>query len=445
MPGSTYYEGRVNVPNKKYIHVRSTVTIDQIISHLRGEVSIGAPSAYNDLSRWVCMDIDSPVPELLKRARVMLKEKGLPSHVSLSGGGGYHLILFLEKPVPLFQAQEVSRELERVAKTIGLQYCKISPSPYGRGGDCIKLPLGLHPETGDYCSFLDENFKPVENSLSLLSSIETVGNFTLTKHDKVNKYTGEIITEFPDVISQRPCINRLWREGIQASGTRHHVTCVIANSIARTRLIPGQDKEAAIIDWVYRTYPRAQYYCLVNSDTEYAMKEAVRMLKDYLQRGTYVELCENSIFKTAMRSACENEFECKLNQNHGHINFELLLRLGLFNALNARPRGIGKSAMAIYLAIGLVARDFVSFYWKDMPAFSLSTQQLICLANCTKPTVIKHRRRLLNTGLLYKVSMKNIPPDVLRSTHPFYRNSFYALPELTEETVRAVLDRLRKG
>ena len=427
--------------------MRSTITVDHIVAHLKGEVSIGAPSAYNEMSKWVCMDIDSPIPELLKRARVMLKEKGVPSYVSLSGGGGYHLILFFERPVPIFQAQEVSREVKRVVEAIRLPYCKISPSPYGKGGDCIKLPLGIHPENGNYCSFLDDDLNTIEDTLSFLSSIEMVrtNNTTIASYDKVNTCTGEIPTKFPDAISPRPCINKLWRDGIQAQGTRHSATCTIANTITRTRLIPEQDKEVVITDWVYRTYPRAQNNHLVNSDMEYALKEAQRILKHYQQHGTYAELCENSIFKSAMRSACENEFECKLDQNHGHINFELLLRLGLFNALNARPRGIGKSAMAIYLAIGLVARDFVCFYWKDMPAFSLSTQQLICLANCTKPTVIKHRRRLLNTGLLYKVSIKNIPPEVLHSTHPFYRNSFYALPELTEETVRAVLDRLRKG
>ena len=442
VPSSTYYEGRVSVPSKQYLHVRSTITVDHILAHIKGEVSIGAPSSYNDMSRWVCMDIDSPVPELLKKARTMLKEKGLPSYISLSGGGGYHLILFLERPSPLFKAQAVSREVKRVADAIKLPYCKISPSPYGKGGDCIKLPLGIHPETGNYCYFLDDDLELVDDALSFLSSIETVGvrNATVAINDKVNTCTGEIITEFPDTISQRPCINKLWREGIQAPNTRHSATCVIANSLVRIRLIP--DKDAAIADWVYRTYPRAQHNHLVNSDMEHAMKEAQRILNQYQQR-TQAELCEIPVFKSGMRSACENEFECKLVQNHGYTNFRLLLKLGIFNAANAKPPGIGKSGMAVYLAIELVANDYYSFDWKGYPAFSLSTQQLICLANCTKPTIIEHRKRLLSIGLLQKIPLKDIAPDVLHSTHPFYRNSFYALPELTDETVRAVLDRLR--
>lgn len=441
-PGSTYYESRVNVPSKRYIHEKSTITVDHIISHLRGKVSIAAPSAYNNLSRWVCMDIDSPDPESLIKARSILREKGLPSYISLSGGGGYHLVLFLEKPAPLFQAQEISREAKRVVESIKLSYDKISPSPYGKGGDCIKLPLGIHPETGNYCPFLDDDLQPVDDSLSFIESIQKVRVTNIASNDKVNRHTGEILTEFPDTISQRPCVNKLWREGIQAPGTRHHVTCVIANSIVRTRLIP--EEEIAITDWVYRTYPRTYENNMVKitSDLEYEMREALRMLKQYQQR-SYAELCESSVFKPAMRSACENEFECKLIQNHGYINFKLLLKLGIFNAANAKPPGIGKAGMAVYLGIELVANDYYSFDWKGHRAFSLSTQQLICLANCTKPTVVRHRKRLLDIGLLYKVPVNDIPQDVLHSTHPSYRNSFYTLPELTEETVRAVLSRLR--
>lgn len=444
VPGSTYYESRVNVSSKRYIHLKSIVTVDRILAHLRGEVSIAASSAYKGMARWVCMDIDSPNSGLLRKIRVVLKEKGLPSYVSLSGGGGYHFILFLEEPVPIFKAQEISVEVERAAIVIGLQYCKISPSPYGQGGDCIKLPLGVHPETGNYCPFLNDDLKPVEDNLSFLSSIQTVkvGDQTLITSYQVNKHTGEIITEFPDTISPRTCINKLWREGIQAQGTRHSATCAIANSIVRTRLISEKDKEIAITDWVYKTYPRAQTNHLVNSDMEYAIKEALRMLRQYQQR-SQAELCEIPVFKAAMRSACENEFDCKLIQNHGYTNFRLLLKLGVFNAANAKPPGIGKSGMAVYLGIELVANDYYSFDWKGYPAFSLSTQQLICLANCTKPTVIEHRKRLINIGLLYKIPIRDIPPDVLRSTHPSYRNSFYALPEFNEETVRAVLQKLR--
>ena len=77
--------------------------------------------------------------------------------------------------------------------------------------------------------------------------------------------------------------------------------------------------------------------------------------------------------------------------------------------------------------------------------FSLSTQQLICLANCTKRTAIDHKRRLLQVGLLVKIPSRDIPPEVLHSTPYFFRSSFYALPELTVSSVRAVRTRLREG
>jgi hypothetical protein len=454
VPDSTFYEGPVGVPEKTYIHVKRAVTRDLVLSHLRGEVSIGAPSAHEGMARWVGADIDTPDLEGVRKARTMLDSMGLPCYASFSGRAQRcHLSAFFEQPVPLPIAQSVSAQFRQVLRAVGLDYDKISPSPTGKGGDCMKLPLGVHPETGNGCTFLDNDLEPVEDVLSFLTNVRTIpasqplGASPLPGiRGEADPETGEILhAEFPQVISTKPCINRLWMEGIQAPNTRHSATCVIVNSLLRTGRVPRQDREQAFMDWVYRTYPRAQdtEYVKITSDLQYAITEAERMMNDYQRRGTHAELCENPVFKAAMRSACHDEFECKVSQNHGHVNFELLLIMGIFNATNAKPRGIGKSAMAVYLAVGLVARDFASFEWNGLPAFSLSTQQLVCLADSTKPTVIAHRKKLLEVGLLLKVPTSDIPPEVLDDT-PYFA-SFYALPELNMDTVKSILTRLRGG
>ena len=434
VPASHYNISKVNVAHKAYKRIQQPADIDLITRHLKGEISIAALSSYSNRSKWVCIDIDTPNLQRVKDTRDALWRDNLSCYVSASGGKGYHLILFFDGPVTLIEAQEMSRKVSRIAQRVGLEFDKISPSPYGQGGDCIKLPLGIHPDTGNKCPFLDDDMQPVSNPLEFLKSIQRVqlsqDNDKITKNT-VNTKTGEIPISFPSEISQRFCINKLWIEGIQAPNTRHSATLTIANSLVRARDIP--DKDAAIVDWVLRTYPRAQENgnVKITSDIQYEINETQRLLHLYQKYGTVAELCENQLFKPAMRSACENEFECKLNQNHGHVNLELLLRIGVFNAVNAKPKGIGKSAMALYLAIGLVASSFTSFTWKGMVAFSLSTQQLVCLSNCSKQTVIKHRKKLLEIGLLFKVPIRDIPSDVLQETPYFARPLFYALPDLT--------------
>jgi hypothetical protein len=231
-PGSSYYQSRVNVPRKVYLHIRSAVTADLILAHLTGEVSIGAPSTHKGMTMWVSTDIDTLTPGLVLQAKALLREKGFPAYPSVSGGGGYHLTVFLDGPTPLVGAQTVSRTLKQAADSVGLDYCKISPSPYGKGGDCMKLPLGVHPETGNRCHFLDDDLNPVKDALGFIVAIERarLDNTPEAQTPQLDRATGEILsTPLPEAISGRSCVDKLWREGIQAPNTRHSATNVIVN------------------------------------------------------------------------------------------------------------------------------------------------------------------------------------------------------------------------
>jgi hypothetical protein len=439
--GSYYYEGPLNVPEKRYIHCKRPITVDVILDHVLGKKSICAPSCHNGFSKWITLDIDSDDINSVTTARDIITSKGYPVYVSFSGGKGYHLTIYLNEPTLLSTVQQVTAEIQTSLNRLAIPVCKISPSPHGNGGDGMKLPLGIHPETGNYCYFIDGDLNPVNDSLSYLLAIQTI---EVNGHKKceVNPITGEIPLEFPGEISNKPCVNKLWQDGVQAPHTRHYATLVIANAIVRSPVITYQDKETAIAYWVYKTHPKAGNK--ISTDLQYMMGEAVRLLIHYQRYGTYAELCTNQVFKAAMRSACEDEFGCMLAQNHGHSNFRLLRRLGLFNAPNAKPKGLGKSAMALYFAIEDIAVDFPVFQFNGLTCFSLSTQQLVYLSNLSKRSVITHRKRLIEVGLVLKVCVQDIPSNVLDDTPIKFRNSFYALADISNEnTVREVFERLR--
>lgn len=441
IPDSYYYEGPLKVPEKRYIHKRRPVSIEQLLAHVLGYKSILAPSAHNGLSKWVIIDIDSSDITLATKVQKILIGHGYPVYLSFSGNKGYHLSLYLRQATPLPIVQRDAIAIKRILDNEHIEFCKISPSVNGNGGDGMKLPLGLHPETGNYCYFINGDLNPVNDSLSYLVAVQTM---ELEGHQRyeANPITGEISLDLPKEISNRPCVNKLWTEGIQTPHTRHSATSVIANAIARSPLISYQDKEPAIVDWVFRTYPRAEDK--MSADMQYTMREAIRLLNSYQRYGTYAELCTNQVFKAAMRSACEGEFKCMLAQNHGHSNFTLLRRLGLFNAQNAKPKGLGKSAMALYFAIEDIAENFPLFPVHGTIVFTLSNQQLVYLSNLSKRSVITHKKRLIDVGLVVKVSFRDIPSDVLDNTPIPFRNSFYALADITDEnTVREIFRRLR--
>nr|WP_144437094.1 hypothetical protein [Dehalogenimonas alkenigignens] len=349
--------------------------------------------------------------DVLRKSYDALWGNGLPFYVSFSGKKGYHLTAFFESAVPTQQAIETAQRVKKLLGAYQIPYDSISPSITGKGNS-FALPLGLHPETGKLCHFLDDDLNEVSDPIDFLKNISriTVSQSSLTT---------------PDTISARPCVNQLWKAGLQKPHTRHSATCVIANALVKNKEL--SEKESLIIHWAGNRIPD----CLTTSSREWRVKDALRLLKHYQRYGAHAELCENPIFKSAMRSACEKEFQCKLVQNHGHCNLRLLQRLGVFNAPNAKPKGIGKSAWAIYLVIEDIADELPVGTWDKQPTFTLSIQQLIQLSNCSKRTVIDARNKLLDYGLLKRVPVAS-------------RFTLYVLPAITQDLVGSVLSKLRE-
>ena len=446
VPGSVYNYSQVGVGSKVYVRVHTAISVDQILRHLRGEISVAAPSAHNNMVVNISVDIDSLNMTAVALARDTLKSHGFPAVISFSGGKGYHLTIFLSKPTPLAVVQPVSRRIQDELNRVGVTYCKISPSANGSGGDCMAIPLGLHPETGKRCCFLDDNLNPVDDPLAFVQAIPKIdlnaGGHPLVE---VDRETGEIKTVYPKIISKKPCINKLWQEGLQAPHTRHSATMVIANSVKRSNLIPPNQKQDAVIDWVSRIFEKSKRQGYISPDTDlpYAISEAQRLLKEYDRTGTFGELCSNELFKNAMRSACVDEYRCKLGQNHGSADYRLMRRLGIFAAPNATPKGLGKSAMAIYEAIEDIVEDYPVFDWNGQQAFTLSIQELVGLSSCSRATVINQRKKLLEVGLLVKIPKGSIPANI-RIKHPPYVEYYY-LPKIDEGLITTILNKLREG
>lgn len=149
--------------------------------------------------KWICFDIDVDkkvyskpdfnlellLPRLQEQAIAIsteLKRMGMPYYTEFSGKKGYHIWIFLERPV---KASIVRRHFESL-----LSYKKLYPDEInieffpkqdsitpGGYGNFVKPPLQKHQVTGQYSYFVDEEFGPING----LPEFET---YTITPQNK---------------------------------------------------------------------------------------------------------------------------------------------------------------------------------------------------------------------------------------------------------------------
>jgi hypothetical protein len=91
-----------------------------------------------------------------------LRVHGVPAYVEWTGRRGYHVWVFLEEPVPVSAARQALQALiveagnppDGVTREI---FPKEAGAGAGQRGGAVKLPLGVHVQTGDRSSFLDDS------------------------------------------------------------------------------------------------------------------------------------------------------------------------------------------------------------------------------------------------------------------------------------------------
>jgi len=95
-----------------------------------------------------------------------LRVHGVPSYVEWTGRRGYHVWVFLEEPVPVGAARQALQALLGAAGNppdgvTREMLPKEAGAGAGQRGGAVKLPLGVHVQTGDRSSFLDDSGRPV--------------------------------------------------------------------------------------------------------------------------------------------------------------------------------------------------------------------------------------------------------------------------------------------
>ena len=122
--------------------------------------------------------------EILKKLRHM----GMSGYLEQSGCRGYHIWIFFSEWLPVRYANLLSDIIEQKTGDLwresGIQveyFPNKTRVKNGKKGQCLKLPWGVHPRTGQISSFLDINFQYYEPQKSILSEIVKHSGNTIKK------------------------------------------------------------------------------------------------------------------------------------------------------------------------------------------------------------------------------------------------------------------------
>lgn len=149
-----------------YQPVDIPITEENLQSHVKGDITLGSYQIIEgaDTVRWLGWDVDSTELTTARDIthKIISHLSHIPYAVEFSGSKGYHILIFLEEPMPASEAKRIVdyvREAEGL-KALGPTHVECYPkqdrlSRDKPKGSLLKIPLGKHPRTHEYSRFVD--------------------------------------------------------------------------------------------------------------------------------------------------------------------------------------------------------------------------------------------------------------------------------------------------
>lgn len=169
--GNPYYAkaARKATGGVYYTYVDEPLTKEHIALHMKGVDTYGSyPLNDGNTVKWLGWDVDSSDLVLARRitTQIISRISHLPYVVEYSGNKGYHILLFLDEPMPAQQAKLISewvRDREGLAKSGDphvecypkQSFIGISTEERKNVGNLLKIPLSPHPHTHNRSVFVN--------------------------------------------------------------------------------------------------------------------------------------------------------------------------------------------------------------------------------------------------------------------------------------------------
>lgn len=264
-------------------HIAGTKTIGTFAGkYLTKFISFDVDYRDNDKARWVTYKLAYALDSI-----------GVQYAISFSGNKGYHVDIFLDKAISVESAQQFFDFIVKLADVDSTEGGQVEYRPSSVQG--VKLPLGVHQKTGNYCGFCKIenglNVMDVEESIEYFLALEktdhTVILEAIAKHSP--SYESKEAEDMENAISRYKPLeiydqsesNTLKRaaerysNGLTSEGQRHNSFLLLARLFNHNG-VDQEDAYLALVEWL--SWQDKRYY---TSDWDFCVKDA-REVIDYV-------------------------------------------------------------------------------------------------------------------------------------------------------------------
>ena len=242
--------------------LRKKILTDQIIlSHLKGEKTIGLYGSPQSTTKWICIDIDTTEPAAVREVQNHARRFNIPYLTEFSGQKGYHIWTFFHQSYP----NKIARTLANAYSCGHEVFPKQDHIQLGKIGNLVKAPLGKHQLTNRWCTFLDKNLEPEKNQYATLENTSTLNPIEVlqthmpeawnTINDKSNNkkedHTPKEIIKIPIL---KDCIQNAIQTGT-TKGKRNQTAHIIATELRNTGITKAHTSILLETIWNMRNNP----------------------------------------------------------------------------------------------------------------------------------------------------------------------------------------------
>jgi hypothetical protein len=159
----------IQLANGAYITLKEPLTLDLVVAHLRGEMTLGAYALDSEsIAHWICFDADTDEKwQDFKELSLSLQAQNISHYLELSRRGG-HLWLFTSplpgKVIRQFGTQLLAQNDISIYDDKGKMRIELYPKQdelrIGTGS-LVRLPFGIHRKTGKRYPFITPTGKPL--------------------------------------------------------------------------------------------------------------------------------------------------------------------------------------------------------------------------------------------------------------------------------------------
>jgi len=220
-----------------YRPIRRKLTDNDIMRHLRGEMTIAVYPEKGAKTKTGCVDIDSREESEVERVLTRMKEHGIKPIVEDSGCKGFHGWIHFDRAITKCRARAISR-----AVACGHEvFPKQDYIPNDGYGSLTKLPWGIHVVSGRFCRFVDDRLQPVPDQWKHLQNVtshhaEAIWEkVAASMKDEIEECrgAGSNVGKRVDLAMIKQCVKALVQSGVD-KGQRNVACHVVACACRRS-------------------------------------------------------------------------------------------------------------------------------------------------------------------------------------------------------------------